>query len=101
MGRSYKRKTQKRDPETLRKAVLDVKNGMHLREASRLYGVPRTSLRRQSKLNTVPQLFANTVPPEQSPNEFPASLELENIVIHEVGRKMVSLFSSVLHREFF
>lgn len=115
MGRGYKRKTHKFDQETLRNAVLDVNEGMPLREASRLHDVSRTSLRRQSKFSKAEgQSFAThisspseasepsahavppEVPPEEPSNESPVALALEDFVIRDRGRKKVCLSFSVL-----
>ena len=88
MGRSYKRKTQKINPETLKYAVFDVQKGMSLRQASRIHGVPRTSLRRQSKLNNVQSEASEPVAPAEGlSNEISQSYQLAKIVIRNTGKK--------------
>lgn len=106
MGRSYKRKTKIVDIKKLQKAILEVGQGMPLREASRLYGVPRTSLRRQTEFNrtTIQSIgtqfpmpadaiepLEQAVPFVQRQNEFFASPQITDIIIRNVGRKSVCL----------
>lgn len=109
MGRSFKRKTPKINLETLRNAILNVRKGMPLREASRLYCVPRTSLRRQCEFNkdvvesTATELTPsdalvpseNAMPPEQRPHKSLETLQITDIVIKNIGRKTVCLLSRV------
>ena len=51
MVRTYKRKTPKRDPQIIVRALRAIQNGMSIRAASRDFGVCDRSLRRQLGIN--------------------------------------------------
>lgn len=53
MGRSFKRKTPKVSEDALQKAIEAVRAGGSLRTSARLFGVPRTTLRRRSQPTAV------------------------------------------------
>lgn len=59
MVRKYKRKTEKRDPELLKRAVAAMKLGMSLRAAAREFEIPRSTLLLHRRNNTTAET-ANT-----------------------------------------
>lgn len=81
MGRSFKRKTEKKDPEILRRAVAAMKLGMPLRAAAREFEIPRSTLLLHRRNNE-----------NAKGADLPTEVNLENINITSKGFKTVCFY---------
>lgn len=75
MVRNYKRKTQKRDENGIRRAVAAMQMGMSLRAAARDFGIPRSTLLLHRRANEV--------------TTQPTEVDLNSITITSQGRDTV------------
>jgi len=90
MRRTFKRKTLKRDPAILRKAVVAMKLGVSLRAAAREFQIPRSTLLLHRRNNE------NRTPEGEETTERPTEVNVDNINIVAKGFKMVT-FKLCLH----
>lgn len=62
MGRSYNRKTEKKDPEVIKQALAAIRDGGKIRTIARAFNVPRTTLRcRLSRLSRANKVDLDTL----------------------------------------
>lgn len=83
MGRSFKRKTPKRDPQILHRAVAAMALGSSLRETARNFDIPRSTLLLHRRNNEAIRGKEGNAPPTE--------VDIDTITIVEKGFKTVTI----------